>query len=392
MSSGFFNTNGEPVNSNRGSIFMKRLLIIVCLLLPVMADADVVPTNEWVSFWSDGSIVDLGFVQPGAVVRAYDPDGVQCGEFAVTTAGSYGLMAVYRDDFTTPGVDEGAEPGDEISFTINDVPAMPIGPEAPIWSSNGDVKKVNLIVGEMFSFDIKPGSCPNPLNIKWMDGMGGGAGNINAKLKKGGVLPVAVVGNVVFDVNMSDVTTLMLEGVVPLRYEYEDVTRPVESQEPCACTEDGPDGIMDLTLKFRKEQIVTAMGPVFDGETKPLKLTGELLDGTPFESTDCVRIHGGLSDPPIPHMSGDDRVVLRRPVPNPFNPVTRIGYVLPKEEFVRLSVYNVKGKLVEHLVAEIQPAGEYVVTWDAQGIPSGMYFCRIEADGILETRKLILLK
>ncbi|UCG51054.1 MAG: T9SS type A sorting domain-containing protein [Candidatus Latescibacterota bacterium] len=371
---------------------MKRLLMIICLLLPVTANADVVPTNEWVSFWSDGSIVDLGFVEPGAVVRAYDPDGVQCGEFTVTTAGSYGLMAVYRDDFTTPGVDEGADPGDVISFTIDDVPATPIGPEAPIWSTNGDVKKVNLIVGEMFSLDIKPGSCPNPLNIKWMDGMGDGEEDVNAELIKGGVLPVAVVGNPVFDVNTIDVTTLMLEGVAPLRYGYEDVTTPVDNQEPCACTEDGPDGIMDLTLKFRKQQIVTAMGPVFDGETKSLRLTGQLLDGTPFESTDCVRIHGGLLDPPIPHMSGENRVVLRRPMPNPFNPVTRIKYVLPKEAFVRLSVYTVTGKLVEHLVTEVQPAGEYVVTWDAHAAPIGMYFCRIEAGGVSETRKLILLK
>ncbi len=370
---------------------MKTLVFVAVLLLPALSNAEVVPTSEWVSFWSDGSIAGFGPMPAGAMVRAYDPDGIQCGEFEVTFPGAYGLMPVYRDDWTTPDVDEGADPGDPISFTVDGVPAEPIGPDAPVWSSNGDVKKVDLLAGEIFSLDIYPGSCPNPLNIKWFEKLDSGNENENAKLKKGGVVPVAVAGNAVYDVADIDVTTLLLEGVPPLRHSYEDVTRPVDG-ERCDCTTDGADGIMDLTLKFSKRAIVEVLGPLVPGETKTLTLAGRLLDGMPFESTDCVRIIGNVTDLREPPQSNGDDGILGPPIPNPFNPTTRITYALPEEEFVRLSVYDISGRLVERLVARVQPAGQYVIEWDAQGMPSGMYFCRIDTADRSETRKLILLK
>ncbi|MHC4279971.1 MAG: hypothetical protein ACYSUJ_07455 [Planctomycetota bacterium] len=43
-------------------------------------------------------------------------------------------------------------------------------------------------------------------------------------------------------------------------------------------------------LKFENQEIVDALGEVIDGEVLPLTLTGELFDGTPVESQDCVII------------------------------------------------------------------------------------------------------
>jgi len=127
----------------------KFTLFIVSILLGLgTAAGQVVPTNEWVSFWSDSSRINNNAIPVGSVIRAYDPQGVLCGEFNVTTPGSYGLMSVYMDDPTTPLVDEGAVPGDTIHFTINGLPATPHGPKVPIWSANGDVEKVNLVVEE----------------------------------------------------------------------------------------------------------------------------------------------------------------------------------------------------------------------------------------------------
>lgn len=84
--------------------------------------------------------------------------------------------------------------------------------------------------------------------------------------------------------------------------------------------------------------------------------------------------------------------VLEQNQPNPFNPVTRVGFNLPRACAVRLTVYNPRGRQVASLIEGDLPAGSHVATWDATGQPSGVYFCRLEAPGINETRKMTLLK
>ena len=56
------------------------------------------------------------------------------------------------------------------------------------------------------------------------------------------------------------------------------------------CTTDGPDGWLDLTLKFDNQEIVAALGAVEDGECLLLTLTGELFDGTPIDFVEDVII------------------------------------------------------------------------------------------------------
>ena len=70
--------------------------------------------------------------------------------------------------------------------------------------------------------------------------------------------------------------------------------------------------------------------------------------------------------------------------PNPFNPSTTIGYVLPAEAEVRLEVFNIAGQRVRVLLDTHQPAGHYTVEWDSrnaqrQAVASGMYFYRLQA-------------
>lgn len=233
--------------------------------------------------------------------------------------------------------------------------------------------------------DIKPRSCPNPLNIKIF-------GDQNAKPKKGGVLPVAILGDENFDVHDLDPSTLLLEGVPPIRHAFEDVTTPVVNGEECDCTTDGPDGYTDLVLKFKKLEIAEAIGPVSDGDVIVLTMTGNLLDGTPFEASDCVRILD-KGDTPDPPMEFEGEVAALYPAtPNPFNPTTRIRYEIPSEGFVSLTVYDVRGRLVETLVSHREAAGEHIVTWDAGSTPSGVYFYRLQTGDFTETRTMILLK
>lgn len=86
--------------------------------------------------------------------------------------------------------------------------------------------------------------------------------------------------------------------------------------------------------------------------------------------------------------------VLRQNYPNPFNPSTTIRYTLPREArgVVTLKVFNVQGQELATLVQEKQTAGEHAVSWNAAGLPSGVYLYRVQVGDWMETRKMILAK
>ena len=83
---------------------------------------------------------------------------------------------------------------------------------------------------------------------------------------------------------------------------------------------------------------------------------------------------------------------LSQNYPNPFNPTTTITYSLPKSTFVTLKVYDIIGEEIAELVNEKKDSGTYDVTWNAQNIPSGVYFYKITAGEYSKTIKMILLK
>ena len=76
--------------------------------------------------------------------------------------------------------------------------------------------------------------------------------------------------------------------------------------------------------------------------------------------------------------------------PNPFNPTTTIRFRLERGGFVTLTIYDLLGKEIETLISEQRPAGEYAVRWNAEGLSSGVYVCRLAVGGFVETRKLVL--
>ncbi|MFH1161888.1 MAG: T9SS type A sorting domain-containing protein [Candidatus Jorgensenbacteria bacterium] len=78
--------------------------------------------------------------------------------------------------------------------------------------------------------------------------------------------------------------------------------------------------------------------------------------------------------------------------PNPFNPSTTIEFSIPKRANVNLAIYNALGQNVETLVdGEMEP-GIHRIVWNARDLPSGVYFHRLEANGFVATRKMLLLK
>jgi hypothetical protein len=83
---------------------------------------------------------------------------------------------------------------------------------------------------------------------------------------------------------------------------------------------------------------------------------------------------------------------LEQNFPNPFNPATTIDYSLPSSEHVTLTVYDLNGRVVASLVNATQSAGSYRVTYNAQGLASGVYIARLTAGSRSAIRKLALLK
>lgn len=127
----------------------KKNTIIFFILLYLFAFkfslmAQVIKTNEWVNFYSTNTLLAGEPIPVDGVINAFDPAGTHCGTFTVSKQGQYGFLPVYRDDPLTPDIDEGALPGDTITFTINDIPAKTLGPKANIWTFNGDVIELNL--------------------------------------------------------------------------------------------------------------------------------------------------------------------------------------------------------------------------------------------------------
>jgi len=87
-----------------------------------------------------------------------------------------------------------------------------------------------------------------------------------------------------------------------------------------------------------------------------------------------------------------DAFSLHQNYPNPFNPTTKIVYDIPVSSHVRLAVYDILGREVATLVNEHEAPGRYRADLDASGLPSGMYFYRIEAGGFIQTNSMMLVK
>jgi hypothetical protein len=73
----------------------------------------------------------------------------------------------------------------------------------------------------------------------------------------------------------------------PFVSQIEDVSAPAEDTDGCACASGGPDGFDDLTLKFKTQDIVNAVCFIPPSGME-LTITGTLLDGTTFQSVDCI--------------------------------------------------------------------------------------------------------
>ncbi len=83
---------------------------------------------------------------------------------------------------------------------------------------------------------------------------------------------------------------------------------------------------------------------------------------------------------------------LEQNYPNPFNPSTKISFSISEKGVVSLKVYDVSGKEVSEPVNGFRPAGNYSIDFNAEGLPSGIYFYTLRAAGFTQTKKMIFIK
>ncbi len=113
------------------------------------------------------------------------------------------------------------------------------------------------------------------------------------------------------------------------------------------------------------------------------------IDGS-FEYSQAVEVSLGLPS----------EFSLSQNYPNPFNPTTTIKYSIPTSEtlhatsqqLVQLKIYDILGREIATLVNKKQAPGNYEVRWNAENLPSGFYFYKLQTGEFTQTRKMILLK
>ena len=85
-------------------------------------------------------------------------------------------------------------------------------------------------------------------------------------------------------------------------------------------------------------------------------------------------------------------IFLHQNYPNPFNPSTKISYEIRSESFVVLGVYDLLGREIHRIVNERKLSGRYEEEWNAEGLPGGIYFIRIQSENVTFVRKMVLLR
>ena len=128
-------------------------------------------------------------------------------------------------------------------------------------------------LGLELNLDIKPGSCPNPINVH-----------------SNGLVSYAILGSDTFDVTQIDIASLEFASIgIGEKFAIEDVATPYEGgfSDEFSCTDEGPDGFDDLVFKV-PASLFSCVNP--DGLVGGVVVEGTLLDGTPFSALDIVKI------------------------------------------------------------------------------------------------------
>ncbi|MEO8513269.1 MAG: YCF48-related protein [Ignavibacteria bacterium] len=149
---------------------------------------------------------------------------------------------------------------------------------------------------------------------------------------------------------------------------------------------------LDGGITWYEQNTVMPNTAIKDIEFAPGSTSIGWMCGTDGAIINTINSGGGFIG--IQPISGNvpEKYLLSQNYPNPFNPTTNISIQLPKEGFVKLTVFDITGKEVAVLVNENLRAGEYKVDFNASSFPSGAYFYRLQSGEFTEVKKMVLIK
>lgn len=152
------------------------------------------------------------------------------------------------------------------------------------------------------------------------------------------------------------------------------------------------------SLWIQEKYLVQGLGQIyrhdeFDFGDATHKLLGCVINGVVYGDTVLVDVSDNVATTPIEFQ-------LFQNFPNPFNPSTTIKYSIPSEtnghalsrQFVTLKIHDVLGREITTLVNEEKSSGNYEITFNAGGLPSGVYFYSLQIGKKYEVKKMLLLK
>lgn len=150
-----------------------------------------------------------------------------------------------------------------------------------------------------------------------------------------------------------------------------------------------PSGIWQILTDVAADQFMTIVEDTTNGLTKMANLSArEALESHLLD--DQIEQTKQLSALP-------SEFLMYPCYPNPFNPSTEIRYSIPRESYVIVRVLNARGEEVHMLLQQRQSAGHYAIQWNGtdnygNAVSSGLYLCRIETNGFVGTRKMLLVR
>ncbi len=374
------NNRLDKLGGDRVKISVSKLLIIGFMFFgfAIGSQADVIPTNE--SHFFKGLVYYNGELAPlGTIVDAYDPDNVHCGTFTVgvdnpnipDSIGFYGYMAVYRDDITSSGIDEGAEPGNNISFKIMNLPAV-VDSGNNVWVANGghDTANISTNAGVLGINLVDP---PNNTTAPACDA--GGCDTIRF------MIGVENTGNGIDFYGVNVVSTKGWE-VIPLDTLVFEGTDSVRT----AYVYNNPGATAYVFF-----DVVVPAWPGTEPDTLSYDVYSRLDNTVKVSSTVNMSVTvtdiGDGSDDILP-----GNYSLKQNYPNPFNPTTTIAFDLAVKTTVHLVIYDVLGREVDNFDLGTLSAGEHNINYDASDKASGIYLYRMVTDYGSQSKKMILTK
>ena len=170
-----------------------------------------------------------------------------------------------------------------------------------------------------------------------------------------------------------------------------DSTHALPTQNPYTFINDTL--IIDLPLGSIFEEEITFLcdGKVvdFNSQQSNWYRVGTDIDGCEDYDGQQLDISNAITVP--------KEINLQKNYPNPFNPITSLGYDLPDNGFVNITIYDLNGRVIRTLVNRYKTAGYHLIEWNAtngknEPVSQGIYVYTIQTGGIRQSKKMVLLK